>query len=128
MLTEPHAAIAPWFIDKSLFGITKSSSTFLRSPNPLHSSHAPKGALNENILGDNSSIPIPWSGHANLVEYSISSPSIIWAITNPSDNLIAVSMESESLPSIPSFTTILSTTTSMLCFLFLLSSISSVTS
>lgn len=66
--TEPHAAIAPCFIDRSLFGITKSGSTSLLSPSPLQVSQAPNGALNENILGDNSSIPTPCSGHANLVE------------------------------------------------------------
>ena len=113
---EPHAATAPCFIDKSLFGTTNSGSTSLLSPRPLQTSQAPKGALNENILGDNSSMPIPCSGHANLVEKRISSPSIIWAITRPSDSLTAVSIESASLDSIPSLITILSTTTSILCF------------
>ena len=47
---------------------------------------------------------------------------------SPSDNLIEVSIESASLFSIPSLIIILSTTTSILCFLFFSKFISSVTS
>ena len=49
-------------------------------------------------------------------------------ITSPSESFTAVSIESESLLSIPDFTAIRSTTTSIVCFLFLSSSISSVIS
>ena len=69
--------MAPCLILNSLFGITSSGSTSLLSPKPLHTSQAPNGALNENILGDSSSIPIPCSGQANFVENKVSSPSII---------------------------------------------------
>ena len=45
---------------------------FLR---PSQLSHFPKGALNENILGANSSILIPQSGQAKFSLNKISSPS-----------------------------------------------------
>ncbi|MNV90576.1 hypothetical protein D3C71_1849740 [compost metagenome] len=47
-----------------LSGIILSGSIFKSSPNPVQSGHAPKGLLKENILGVNSSILIPQSGHA----------------------------------------------------------------
>ena len=120
--------MAPCFKLSSLFGTTRSTSTSLDSPSPLHTSQAPNGALNENILGDNSSMPIPWSGQANLVEYMVSSPSITWHIINPSDNFTAVSTDPASLASIFSLITILSTITSIVCFLFFSNSNSSFTS
>ena len=48
--------------------MTKFGSTFNLIPIPSHSSHAPKGLLNEKSLGSISSIVKPLSGHANLVE------------------------------------------------------------
>ncbi len=120
-----QGATAPSLIVNSLFGITNSGSIFLIYPMPLHSVQAPNGLLKENILGAISSIPIPCSGHANFVENSISSLPITSTITKDSLSFNTVSIESANLDCIPSFTTILSTTTSMLCFFVLASSISS---
>ena len=47
--------IAPSLIDLFLSGITKSTSILYWIPNPLQSGQDPYGALNENILGSNSS-------------------------------------------------------------------------
>ena len=100
-------------------GITSFSSISIRVPRPSQWSHLPNGELNENNLGASSPILIPQSGHAKFSLNKVSSPSIILAITNPSPIFKAVSIDSVSLPSIPSLITILSTTASILCFLFL---------
>ncbi len=110
-----------------LSGITKFSSISISVPNPSQLSHFPKGELNENILGDNSPILIPQSAQAKCSLNNISSPSIIFAITNPSPSFSAVSKESFSLASIPSLITSLSITISIVCFLFFSSLISSST-
>ena len=104
-------------------------------PIPLHSGHAPWGALKENILGVNSWKLIPQSVHAKSSEYvfsySMSSPSSFLllniTVTRPSAKLQAVSTESDSLlwKSIPSLITSLSTIKSMLCLKVFASSISS---
>ena len=47
--------MAPSLIDFVLSGMTKSTSILYCTPIPLQSGHDPYGALNENILGSNSS-------------------------------------------------------------------------
>ena len=45
-------------------------------PSPAQSGQAPKGLLNEKVLGSTSSIEIPQSGQAKFCENFIGSPSI----------------------------------------------------
>ena len=122
---EAQASTAFSLKESSSLGTTSSGIILRLAPKPLQDSQAPKGELKENILGESSSIPIPWSGQANFVEKVISSPSIIEIIIRPSVSFRAVSMESFSLLSIPSFIINLSIITSILCFLFLSRSMSS---
>ena len=68
---------------------------------------------------------MPQSGQANFSLNNISSSPITLTSANPSPNFKAVSKESVSLPSIPSFIIILSTTASILCFIFFSNFISS---
>ena len=119
--------IHPSFILLFLSGITKSSDICNFTPNPLHSGHAPKGALKLNSLGSNSGREKSQCGHANFSDITISfelSPNTL-IITFPSLNLVAASIDSNSLVLIPSFITILSITTSISSFIFLSSVISS---
>ena len=130
-----HGTIAPSFKLRFLFGTIKSGSISIFVPIPLHSGHAPCGALNENIRGVNSWKLIPHSVHAKSSEYvfsyddSFPSSSLLlnMTVTRPSAKLQAVSTESDNLlwKSIPSLMTSLSTTSSMLCLKFFPSSISS---
>ena len=86
--------------------ITKLGSTFKLWPIPSHSSHAPKGELNENNLGSISSIVKPLSGQENFEEkvtLSIflnffGSVSFSYStINNPFERLTAVSTLSANL-------------------------------
>ena len=81
--------------------------------------------LNEKLLGSISSILIPQFAQAKLWENFIFSESMTSTSIMPFASLRAVSAESVSLFSRPSLITSLSTTISMLCFLFLSSFISS---
>ena len=54
----------PWAIDLVSSGINKDRSTFCVIPSPLHSGQAPKGALNENILGYSLGTEKPHTLHA----------------------------------------------------------------
>ena len=117
------ATIAPSFILLFLSGIIKSSSILYCIPNPLHSLHAPYGALNENILGSSSGSEKSQSGHAYFSLIKNSSFPTTSINTFPFDSLDAVSIDSYSLDLIPSFIISLSITTSILCFFVFDSSI-----
>ena len=106
-------------------GIISSASNSILYPSPKHSGHAPNGLLKEKLLGSISSMLIPQSGQEKLILKFIGSPSITSTVISPSASLSVVSMESVSLFCIPSLTESLSTTISILCFLFLSSLISS---
>ncbi|MNO80328.1 hypothetical protein D3C76_715340 [compost metagenome] len=112
-------------MDFSASGISRSGSTTIFIPSPSHSVQAPNGLLKENIRGANSSILKPQIGQAKLELKSSSSCPIISTRILPPESFRAVSNESVNLVSISSLTTIRSTTTSMVCFLFFSSSISS---
>ena len=70
-LLVAHAKIAPSFKDFDLSGTTRSGSTIKSAPSPEHLSQAPYGALNENILGVNSSKLRLQSGQASFSEKTI---------------------------------------------------------
>ena len=53
--------MAPWLIDNSSFGTSKSVSTSNLMPNPLQSGHAPIGELKEKSRGSNLGIVNPHS-------------------------------------------------------------------
>ena len=57
-------AIPPSGIDKFQSGINRFKSICLVLPKPLHTGHAPYGALNEKILGSNSGKLKSHSGQA----------------------------------------------------------------
>ena len=78
---HPLALIAPSLMESFLFGIIRLGSTLRKMPSPVQVGHAPKGLLNENIRGDNSSIQAPCSGHAKFCENSNSSPPITSTMT-----------------------------------------------
>ena len=61
---QPLAFIAPSEIERFLFGMIRSGSMRLKTPRPVHFSHAPNGLLNENILGASSPTETPCSGQA----------------------------------------------------------------
>ncbi len=122
---HPGTTIAPSIMDIVLSGIIRSSSNFILYPRPAHSGQAPKGLLNEKLLGSISSMLMLQSGHEKLCENVSIFPSVTSTYTSPSVRPITVSRESVSLFSIPSRTTSLSTTISMLCLMFLSSLISS---
>ena len=63
-LFQPEAQIAPSSRETLLFGMTRSGSTLSCVPRPVHSGHAPKGLLNENMRGVNSSMEMPQSSQA----------------------------------------------------------------
>ena len=124
-LCHPRTVIAPSLIESDLSGIISSSSNSIVYPRPKQSGHAPNGLLNEKLLGSIASTEIPQSGQAKFCEKLISSPSTIATVAVPPVSASAVSKESVSLFCKPSLTTILSTTTSIVCFIFLSSLISS---
>ena len=105
--------------------ITSCGSTFIKMPSPVQVGHAPNGLLKENIVGVSSGMLIPCSSQAKLCENCSSSPPITSTVIVPPETAAAVSMLSARRERIPSFTTSLSTTISMLCFLFFSSFISS---
>ena len=112
-------------------GTTRFGSTLSFIPIPSHSSHAPKGLLNENNLGSISSIVKPLSGHANLVEninlliflnFLGNVSSSYSTYIKPLDRLIDVSIPSANLFPKEELRTILSTKIEISCLIFLLSS------
>ena len=108
-------------------GINKSASICSFTPRPLQSGQAPYGALKLKILGSNSGRENSQYGQANASDNTSSflfSPNIS-TTTLPSDSLVAPSIASNSLDLEPSLMINLSITTSILCFLFLSSMISS---
>ena len=111
--------MAPPLIDSSSSLIIFFSSKYWITPNPSHFSQAPKGLLNENILGSNSGTEYPHFEHAKLDENeTISFLSINSISTIPSERFNAVSRDSASLNlrSSSSLSINLSTTALMLCF------------
>ena len=122
---HPITDIAPSLRLRDVSGIIRSTSNSLLNPRPVQHGHAPNGLLNEKLLGSISSMLIPQSGQEKLSENLSSSPPITSTFTSPSAILSTVSIESVSLFSIPGLTASLSTTISMLCFLFLSRLISS---
>src|SRR5574342_1401753 len=108
-----HGTIAPSSIDFDLSGISKSGSNSILTPRPWHVLHAPKGELNENVLGSSSPIEIPQCGQALFCENICSSfpeistvPFVVFsAFWTDSNNLLFSSFDAF----------ILSTTISMLC-------------
>ena len=120
--------MAPSSILSLSSGIISSASNSILYPRPKQSGHAPKGLLKEKLLGSISSILISQSGHAKLWLKFIGFPPITSTVIIPSASFNVVSIESVSLFSIPSLIERRSTTISILCFLFLSSLISSVSS
>ncbi len=107
--------IAPSAMVKFLLGITKSGSTSNLWPKPWQAGQAPKGELKEKSLGSNSGKEIEHFSQAKCSEKIE-----LLTITMPLPNFKAVSMESTNLGLSRSLSkTKRSTTTSILCFLFL---------
>ena len=122
---KPVMARQPSFKESVLSGIIKSISNSCLYPRPLHSSQAPNGLLNEKDLGSISCILIPQSLQAKFWLKLSGFPPITSTCKRPSESLKTVSILSVSLLSIPFFITNLSTTISILCFIFLSRFISS---
>src|SRR5581483_11064799 len=88
---------------------------------PLHSLHAPKGELNENVRGSKSPSEMPQCGQAFLCEYIVSLPSTETTTTPlPTFNADCIESKSRLFSSIAGLS--LSTMTSIVCF-FCLSSL-----
>ena len=106
--------------------INSSVNTF-EYPRPSHSLQAPAGLLKENNLGSISSIVKPVSGHEKFDENTIFSfVSLFIKYNKPSDKFNIISIESANLClSSDNFSSlllsiiILSTKTSISCFLYL---------
>ena len=122
---HPSTTMAPSSMERDLSGIIRSSSNSILYPSPKHSGHAPKGLLKEKLLGSTSSTLMPQSGQEKLWLKFTGSPSVTSTVISPPLRAITVSMESVRRFSMPSFTIRRSTTTSMLCLIFLSSLISS---
>ena len=116
-IAQPLPFIAPSRIDFLRSGMILFSSIFRNTPSPVHFGHAPNGLLNENILGDRSSILTPWSGQAYFCENTTSS-SPKFTMIRPPPSFEAVSMLSARREVISGLITRRSTITSILCFLF----------
>ena len=125
---QPIAQIAPFLIDKSLLGTIISGSTTIFTPKPVQSGQAPFGLLKEKLGGSISPILMPQSGQAKFWLNTISSLPTTSTIIIPPVKAETVSTASLIRLFAPSFITILSTTISILCFLFLSSSIFSLIS
>ena len=119
-LNLPKGTIPPSFMLTLLSGIIFSRSISFTTPRPLQWGQAPSGELNEKIFGAASLYAMPVVGHISLLEKYFASPvSLSSIITRPSPCFMAVDIVvlSLSLSVLP--TAILSTTTSMLWFLYL---------
>ena len=121
-----HGASAPLARDFRGSGTTRSGSSSSRVPRPPHAGQAPYGLLKENIRGETSGNEMPQRTHARRSENTQAwPPSGTSTTTTPSASRSAVSSESASRAAPVSRMTRRSTTTSIVCFLFLSSSISS---
>ena len=88
------------------------------NPKPKHLGQAPNGELKEKKRGVSSSMAMSQSGQAYFVEYRVTSSPFTHS-TNPSESLSAASKLSVRRRVMPCFITSLSTTTEMVCFIFL---------
>ena len=122
---HPVTTMAPSRILNDLSGIIRSMSNSILYPSPRQSGQAPKGLLKEKLLGSISSILTSQSGQEKLWLKLWIFPSMVSTIKSPSASSSTVSMESDSLFSIPGFTIRRSTTISILCLIFLSRLISS---
>ena len=118
-LASPQVATAPSLMLRLGSGISRSGSTCMRSPRPLHSTHMPRGELNENDCGDSSGKPMPQVAHALSAEYAraVRSPST-WATSLPLPSRRQVSTESDRRPMSLGLIDRRSMTISMVCFFF----------
>ena len=115
-----QGCIAPSASDSFLSGTTRSGSTSMRKPSPVHVEHAPFGLLKLKVRGSSSPMEMRQWTQAKCSEKSISSPPCTATRTTPPAILSALSTESATRPgSALSPTTRRSTTTSMVCHLFL---------
>src|SRR5579875_553114 len=115
-----HGLIAPCNILFDLSGIMRSGSNSVFIPSPLHSSHAPKGELKENVRGSRSPRLMLQYGQALRWEYIVSFPSHD-ATTTPSLALRAAWTDSNNRPFSSVDGLSMSATASIVCF-FCLSS------
>ena len=116
----PKGTIAPLRMLSELSGTTLSRSISFTVPSPLHRGHAPSGELNENMLGAGSLYAMPVTGSISFFEkLRIPPVSLSRTIMVPSPCLNAVFMVLARRSSSASLTSILSTTTSILWFLYL---------
>ena len=119
---ELHTLIAPSSSESDSSGTMSSGSTSILVPSPEQSGQAPKGELNENDRGSNSSKLNPSRGQAKCSLTvrsrfgSSSARSTKSRVMMPPDNSKAVSTESVIRCRALSRTTSRSTTTSMVCF------------
>ncbi len=117
-----HGATAPCARLFSGSGMTRSGSTSLRVPMPVHSGQAPNGELNENDRGSSASKDSPSSTQARCSENvrsrcgSSSSRSTNSRTTRPPASPSAVSTESVRRRLALSLTVSRSTITSIVCF------------
>ena len=91
----------------------------------MQAGQAPKGLLKEKMRGSGFGREMPQSGQEKWVEKTISFPPMMLPTIMPSPSFSAASTESVRRRTMPSFTMMRSTTTSMVCFLFFASSMSS---
>ena len=91
----------------------------------MQAGQAPKGLLKEKMRGSGFGREIPQSGQEKCVEKTMSFPPMMLPTIMPSPSFSAASTESVRRRRMPSFTMMRSTTTSMVCFLFFASSMSS---
>ena len=112
--------MAPFAKLKFSLGTINSGSIYKLAPKPPQCGQAPCGLLNENRRGSISSMVNPETGQANFEEKVSRDLSAIFSTYKiPLLSLSAVSTDCAKRVAIPSFIISLSTTTSILCLLFL---------
>ena len=115
-----HGAMAPSLMEMESSGMIRSSSTSNFVPIPEHSTHAPKGELNENERGSSSSKERLQSWHARCSLYVCSFSPVLASTkssrTRPLPKRRAVSIESVRRDLLSAFAVRRSITTSMVCF------------
>ena len=104
-------------MDNFGLGMSLRISASLFIPKPLQSGQHPKGELKENKRGSTLGTEKPQIGHVCLSDNNLSSLSVRM-INKPLEKLIAVSMDSKTRERISGLIINLSTTISILCFLF----------
>ena len=118
--TVRHGSTAPSEIESAGFGTTRSRSTSMRVPSPLHSGHMPSGELYESICGVSSGKLTPHAGHERASEYARGSASPSTSTRScPSPARSAVSTLSVRRERDAGSSARRSTTSSMVCFVFL---------